>query len=207
MEKQQDKLSHLPIFETFLKRMGFKRIEGSVYGLLVLSEEPLSSEQIETTLGLSQSAVSQALKTLSHFGAIENKDGDTKRLKLHIARENTLSTVATIFRKREGEAISEFKHMIEKIYQNESNLKVKAKLQVIIATCDMAESVMKFVSELAFIGKDNYIAISKKLPLALNVLTQSQKSAQYITGELTTNLKEKFIEGLSKINQMNRSQQ
>ena len=51
----------LPHFEMFFNRIGFKRIDGSVFGLLVLSKKALTSEEIEEALGLSQSAVSLSL--------------------------------------------------------------------------------------------------------------------------------------------------
>ena len=63
--KPNELLHELKYFEDFLKKIGFKRIEGSVYGYLALSENSLSSEDIQEGLGLSQSAVSNSLKTLT----------------------------------------------------------------------------------------------------------------------------------------------
>ena len=55
---ESDFLEEIRHFENFLSRVGFKRIDGAVYGLLVLAKRPLSSEEIEKALDLSQSAVS-----------------------------------------------------------------------------------------------------------------------------------------------------
>jgi len=63
-----DLLTEISCFESFLNNIGFKRIDGAIYGLLVLSETPLTSDEIEKTLSLSQSAISLSLKTLTHFG-------------------------------------------------------------------------------------------------------------------------------------------
>ena len=105
-------LEEIPAFEEFLKRMGLKRIEGAVYGLLTLSNRPLSSEEIEQTLNLSQSAVSMALKTLTYYGAIESmRDTREKKGQIHQAKTDSVSIVSTVFKKREQEAIEEFKNM------------------------------------------------------------------------------------------------
>lgn len=63
-------LSELTVFENFLSRIGFKRIDGSVFGLLVLSETPMTQDEIGEILGISQSAVSQSLKTLDLYGPL-----------------------------------------------------------------------------------------------------------------------------------------
>ena len=102
-------LQEIPAFETFLYKVGFKRNEGAIFGLLVLSDRPLASEQIEEVLGLSQSAVSLALKKLSHYGAVETFENrvSEKRVKLHTVKEDSLSIVASLFRKREQETIED----------------------------------------------------------------------------------------------------
>jgi DNA-binding transcriptional regulator GbsR (MarR family) len=107
-------LKELTHFEVFFSRMGFKRIDGSVFGLLALAKKPLTSEEIEQTLNLSQSAVSLSLKTLSHFGAIEtsvDRDQPGLKSKLHSAKEDSLNIVASVFRKREEEVVADFKRM------------------------------------------------------------------------------------------------
>ncbi len=144
-------LDELPIFETFFKKIGFKRIEGAIYGLLVLADKGLSSEEIEHALNLSQSAVSQALKNLTHFGAIETYNDRESRVKIHTAKADSLSIVATIFRKREQEMIVEFKSMAKRLLAKEKHpggLRSQ-KLQSIVQTCDMAELVMNFVMQMA----------------------------------------------------------
>lgn len=143
-------LKELPHFELFFSRMGFKRIDGAIFGLLVLSSRPLTSEEIEATLALSQSAVSLSLKTLTHYGAIESRDQRDSKARLHIPKENMLSIVATIFRKREEEYVREFKMMAQRILLHSKKSEAHSKrMQSIIATCDMALTVMNTVMSMS----------------------------------------------------------
>ena len=191
-------LKELPHFEMFFNRIGFKRIDGSVFGLLVLSQKPLTSEEIEETLNLSQSAVSLSLKTLANFGAIETKDvRENSKARVHSAREDSLSIVASVFRKREEEYINDFKLMalrvLEKSEANQSKDR-KRRMQSIISTCEIAESVMNFVITIAQNkSRENheqyaaqYEAIVKKLPKALDLIA----SASGPLADMTISLKE-----------------
>ena len=53
----------LVTFETFFKTFGFKRIQGRVWGLLVLAGQPLSSKDVMAELGISQGAASTTLNS------------------------------------------------------------------------------------------------------------------------------------------------
>ena len=199
-------------FENFFSRIGFKRIDGSVYGLLVIAKKPLTSEEIEQTLNLSQSAISLSLKTLSHFGVIETSGdrdqvGGTKA-RVHTAKEDSLAIVASVFRKREEEIISDFKKMALRILdksQNPEDLSRKKRLQSIILTCEIAESVMHFVSTMTQNKSkkeyiDQYEQMIKKLPKALDLINSSVNSLNSLStplSELSHHMKNNFTETLT----------
>lgn len=192
-------LKELPHFEMFFNRIGFKRIDGSVFGLLVLGSKPLTSEEIEEALNLSQSAVSLSLKTLTHFGAIETRDTREGKAKVHQAREDALQIVASVFRKREEEYIQDFKNMAQRVLehsQGESSLARRRRMQSIINTCEIAESVMNFVITLAHNksreGHEHYAAqydaMVKRLPKALDLIATTTGPLADITHSLKENL-------------------
>ncbi len=193
-------LKELPHFEMFFNRIGFKRIDGSVFGLLVLAKKSLTSEEIEEALNLSQSAVSLSLKTLAHFGAIETRDSrENSKAKLHSAREDSLNIVASVFRKREEEYISDFKNMAQRVMdksQGVDNLARKKRMQSIISTCEVAESVMNFVITIANNKsrehQEHYEAIIKRLPKALDFITTSAAPLSDLTLNIKDNLTTKF---------------
>ncbi len=193
-------LKELHGFETFLKRVGFKRIEGAVYGLLVLSYRPLTSEEIESTLHLSQGTVSMALKKLSHFGAIETRESRERRTKLHSTKEDSLAIVATVFRKREQEAIEEFKAMAKRILRKTEQVGGPRgkRLKSLIDTCEIAEAVMNFVINLTSKSETpGYEEIVKRLPKILETISYGTEPlsqiASGLTNVFTSKLKEKLI--------------
>lgn len=203
----EDLMEEIVVFENFLDRIGFKRIDGSVFGLLVLSSRPLSSEEIERTLGLSQSAVSLSLKNLAHFGAIETRDARQKRLKLHSAKENSLSIVASVFRKREQESVLEFKEMaqrsLKKMAKDPENSSRITRLQSILATCQLAEEVIAFVMNLAKIeNQEVYRQIINRVPKTLNMMMKTAiplgNATEKVAEKLTDKFKETLFENLQR---------
>lgn len=197
-------LKELPHFEMFFARIGFKRIDGSVFGLLVLAKKPLTSEEIEEALNLSQSAVSLSLKTLAHFGAIETRDQrDNSKAKVHTAKEDSLQIVASVFRKREEEYIQDFKNMAQRVLDRSDgaeNTARRKRMQSIISTCEIAESVMNFVITLAYNkskeGHEHYAAqyesIVKRLPKALDLIATTTGPLADITHSLKENFSTAF---------------
>lgn len=196
-------LKELPSFEIFFSRIGFKRIDGIVFGLLVLAKKPLTSEEIEETLNLSQSAVSLSLKTLSHFGAIEttgDRDNRDTKARLHSAKEDSLAIVASVFRKREEEVVADFKRMAQRVLAHSESVEHvsrKRRMQSIITTCEIAESVMNFVITIAHNRTRSeydaqYESMVKRLPKALDLLTQTAGPLADFTLNMKDNLTEKF---------------
>lgn len=202
-------LKELHHFENFFDRIGFKRIDGAVFGLLTLSCEPLSSEEIQQILNLSQSAVSQSLKNLNHFSAIETRDSRDRKLKVHLAKADSLQIVASVFRKREQEMVHEFKRMAQRILEIDQHRDLKnqemnvrrTRMKSIIKTCEMAEATMNFVIALTQLkNKDDYQKITEKFPKALEFLLEVQeRSSDLREAILTDEIKEKIKLGTSTL--------
>src|SRR5262249_23772517 len=103
----------LPAFELFFKTFGFKRVHGRVWGLLVLAGQPLSMREIAAERGLSQGATSPCLTELPEWAAIQSEFDAQRRCPLPSPVGNTLSIVATVFRRREQVMLSRFKHAVQ----------------------------------------------------------------------------------------------
>lgn len=192
-------LQEIPVFENFLHRIGFKRVDGAIFGLLVLSSRPLTSEEIEKTLSLSQSAVSMSLKSLIHFGAVETRDSRQGRAKLHRARENALAIVATVFRKREQEAVQEFKAMAERASRASTDKGARyRRLQSILATCELSEAVMHFVFTLAKIDKLEHLRpIVSQVPRSLDLLVKTTTPIASVAQSFSDRLREGLFDNFS----------
>ena len=140
----------LPTFELFFKTFGFKRVHGRVWGLLVLAGQALSSREISRELALSQGATSTAINELSEWGAIQSEFDTHRRCHLHSPVGNTLSIVATVFRRREQVVFGKFKQASQQTLTyvrgryGEKDPRVFT-LRSIISSLEIAEAVMQLV--------------------------------------------------------------
>ena len=62
-----------------VRLLGLPKSIGEIYGLLYVSQEPLSLDDLVRRLGISKGSVSQGLKTLRELGAVSEAEGKVKR--------------------------------------------------------------------------------------------------------------------------------
>ncbi len=142
--------AQLATFEVFFKTVGFKRIHGRVWGLLVLAGQPLSSKEIASELAISLGATSTTLNELIEWGATTSSFDSTRRCHLHAPVGNTLSIVATVLRRREQVIFSQFKQNATRTLDyvreryGERDPRVLT-LRSIISSCEIGEAVIELV--------------------------------------------------------------
>lgn len=165
----------LPTFELFFKTFGFKPIHGRIWGLLVLAGEPLSSKEISGALEISQGATSTSLNELAEWGAITSSFDSSRRCNVHSPIGNTLSIVATVFRRREQVVLGKLRtsvqgtlaYVVERYGEKDPRVLT---LRSILSSCDIAEAVMQlvFTSVERALG-DSQSLLSKALSAAFKV--------------------------------------
>ena len=140
----------LPNFEIFFKTIGFRRLLGRVWGLLVLAGQPLSPKEVSSQLGISQGATSTALNELAEWGAVTSTFDAQRRCHLHAPVGNALSIGATVLRRREQVIFGQFKagaertlELVRKRYGRRDPRVLT--LRSIISSCEIAESLMQLV--------------------------------------------------------------
>lgn len=165
----------LPTFELFFKTFGFKRVHGRIWGLLVLAGQPLSSREISAELSLSQGATSTALNELTEWGAIRSDFDSARRCHLHAPVGNTLSIVATVFRRREqvvfGKLRVASRTTLEYVKDRygEKDPRVFT-LRSILTSLDIADAVMQLVfSSVERALGDSESILSRAVTAALKV--------------------------------------
>jgi len=186
-------------YEDFLKAIGFKRTDGAIFGLLVLSPHPLSSEEIGEALGLSQGAVSQGLKSLGHWGAVESRYASERRVQLHSAVEDSLTIVSTVFQKREKGAIEAFRRANEAARErflakgDEPGSDRILRLNSYVTTCEFAQVIMEFAIMLSRLDvvQGQYNKIIRTLPKMLTTLVQGGKVLDGMRTKLMARVMEK----------------
>lgn len=167
--------TELPAFELFFKTFGFKRVHGRVWGLLVLAGQPLSSREIADELSLSQGATSTCVAELTEWGAIHSEFDAARRCHLHAPVGNTLSIVATVFRRREQVVIGRFKHSVQSMQAivreryGERDPRVFT-LRSILSSLEIADAVLQLVfSSVERALGDSGSLLSKAVRTALKV--------------------------------------
>ena len=165
----------LPTFELFFKTFGFKRLHGRVWGLLVLADRPLSSKEISSALEISLGSTSTTLNELAEWGAVRSVFDSSRRCHLHDPVGNTMSIVATVFRRREQVVMGKLKqttrgtlNYVRKRYGDRDPRVLT--LRSILSSCEIAEAVMQlvFTSVERALG-DNQSLLSKAVQTALKV--------------------------------------
>lgn len=168
-------MAELPTFEQFFKTFGFKRVQGRVWGLLVLSARPLSSREICDELAISQGAASTTLGELTEWGAIKSSFDSARRCHVHAPVGNALSIAATILRRREQVAFQSFRQTAGRALEfvakkhGERDPRVLT-LRSIISACDIADALMKLlVGAVANALGDGQSILSRAIGAALKV--------------------------------------
>jgi DNA-binding transcriptional regulator GbsR (MarR family) len=175
-------LAELPTFELFFRTFGFKRVHGRVWGLLVLAGQPLTMREICAALGLSQGATSETINELAEWGAIATHFDPQRRAHVHAPEGNTLSIVATVFRRREQVVLGRFKQAaqstLEYVQQRYGAKDPRVlTLRSIVSSCEIADAVMQLVFssvERALGDRESLLAraVSATLRLGMKVPTK-----------------------------------
>lgn len=176
--------AELPTFELFFKTFGFKRVHGRVWGLLVLAGQPLSSREISSALSLSQGATSMALNELTEWGAVRSDFDAQRRCHRHAPVGNTLSIVATVFRRREQVAIGRLRvsaqatlgYVREKFGERDPRVLT---LRSLLTSLDLADAVMQLVfSSVERALGDSESILSRAVGAALKVGLKAPRTAK-----------------------------
>ena len=88
---------------------GLPRIAGRIYGLILITEEPLSLDEIADSLGVSKASVSTDTRLLERMGFVErvSKPGDRKDYYQHTERSFERAIAERIRRMHELESLIE----------------------------------------------------------------------------------------------------
>ena len=85
----------------------FKPSMGRVWGVLYLSPQPLSAQDIGERTGLSSGAVSMTIADLLQWGVIHREFAPEERRKVYSAETDVVAMVTRVFRERELKLVNE----------------------------------------------------------------------------------------------------
>jgi len=93
----QDELAD--VFGNIAAFWGFTKTQGRIYGLLFLSEHPMSHGDIQRRLGISAGSTSMTLSSLVQWGVLRREE------RLYVAETDMWKVITGVFRRRERDQI------------------------------------------------------------------------------------------------------
>lgn len=116
MSREQLTEPELRVIETigdFIKFWGFSKHHGRIWALLYLSEEPLSSPDIQQFLDMSAGLVSMSLKELQHWDVIIKVWVQGDRKDYYTANTDVWHMITRVMREREYHLIESSKRELD----------------------------------------------------------------------------------------------
>ncbi|GAB4423737.1 MAG: hypothetical protein Kow00106_20760 [Anaerolineae bacterium] len=92
---------------------GFSKVMGQLFGVLMLSPEPLSLDQLMERLGLSKASVSTHMRTLEHMGIVREVWMKDDRRKYYRAESDFWHILTNILRSRELRDVNQALRVLE----------------------------------------------------------------------------------------------
>lgn len=92
---------------------GFSKVMGQLFGVLMLSPEPLSLDDLMERLGLSKASVSTHMRTLEHMGIVREVWVRDDRRKYYRAESDFWQILTNILRSRELRDVNQALQVLE----------------------------------------------------------------------------------------------
>lgn len=92
---------------------GFSKVMGQLFGVLMLSPEPLSLDDLMERLGLSKASVSTHMRTLEHMGIVHEVWVRDDRRKYYRAESDFWQILTNILRSRELRNVNQALQVLE----------------------------------------------------------------------------------------------
>lgn len=130
----------IEIVEKLMIRWGYTHTDGKIYALLLLSDKPLTIDELSKMTGLSRSSVSTSLSRLSRDYLVNvRKEGRTKLFSpIPAFLEKFLKQPREILEKE----VRPFKKLVEDLIDQAQSPERQAKLEEILADLNALECIL-----------------------------------------------------------------
>ncbi|MGQ8367275.1 GbsR/MarR family transcriptional regulator [Glaciecola sp. 1036] len=158
-----------PMIETFVfhfgemgSRWGFNRTVGQILALLVISEEPLSANDIGDCLGISRGNVSMGLKELSSWQLVKTQYKAGDRKDYYQAKGSIWDMANKVFEERRKREIDPTMSILRDIMLDEAaNQKEAYAQQQIHQIHDLLENITHWTQSLQSLSPEKLNALMK----------------------------------------------
>lgn len=148
MEFDKDILELANRIGDFIEYWGFRKIDGKVWVLIYLSEEPIDAGILIENLDVSKGLISTTIKTLIDYELIEEINHGDKRSKYYRALEDPMNAIVNVLNKRERNLIQGvdnlFKEISNKKYAHINNKRLKSLSRLTRIGHKLVNQIIKF---------------------------------------------------------------
>lgn len=92
---------------SFIEFWGFKRNQGRLWTLLYLRGVPISSAELQQSLGLTKGAVSMIMRDLEYWGVVRRTRLPGDRSSRYVAETDLIKLVSRVLREREANVLAQ----------------------------------------------------------------------------------------------------
>ena len=150
-----------------LDYFGFSKVMGQLYGVLLLSPEPLSLDDFMDRLDISKASVSMNMRTLEHLGMVRQVwvRGKTGRRKYYEAETDFIQIVTNILNGREMRDVDRALHVL----QDNMNLLFDSMPRMSVDDKDIAELYVERITQMQTLFRFAQLVITSILARVADV--------------------------------------
>ena len=147
MQFNDDILKLADSIGSFIEYWGFRKIDGRVWVLIYLSDEPIDAQALIHNFDVSKGLISTSIKTLMEYQLIEEIEHGDNRSKFYRAHEEPMKAILNVLKMREKRIISnivdDFK-ALETSYDNINSKRLKSLGSLIKIGSKFLNQILKF---------------------------------------------------------------
>ena len=131
----------------FIEYWGFRKIDGRIWVLIYLADEPIDAQVLIKNLKVSKGLISTSLKTLTKYGLIEEIEFGDNRSKFYRAHNDPFRAILQVLRTREKNIVdtivTDFKNL-NISYDGIDSARMKALGKLIMSGQKFLNQILKF---------------------------------------------------------------
>jgi len=144
----------------FMQYWGFSKIDGQIWCLIFITQNPLSGQELAKALGISKASVSLTIHELLFYEVIESTSRGNRNTIYYRSNPNIEQVIVNVLKNRELKLIEKAANALKNVQQNE---RIKPQIAPIINHEKLEELEVIIHQGLAFLN----ILISSKLKMQM----------------------------------------
>ena len=109
----------------FIEYWGFRKIDGKIWVLIYLADEPIDAGSLIKNLDVSKGLISTSLKTLIDYKLIEEIEHGDNRSKYYRALDEPMAAIINVLKQREAKILNGISNSFKELNTHHENVNSK----------------------------------------------------------------------------------